>query len=50
VPQEKQTQMHRLPAAFCGWRTNYLLQDVVAPYLLLKAELLCYCAIPWINR
>jgi hypothetical protein len=22
----------------------------VAPYLLLKAELLCYCAIPWINR
>jgi hypothetical protein len=22
----------------------------VAPYLLLKAELLCYCANPWISR
>jgi hypothetical protein len=22
----------------------------VAPYLYLKAELLCYCAIPWISR
>jgi hypothetical protein len=22
----------------------------VAPYLLLKAELLCKCAIPWISR
>jgi hypothetical protein len=24
--------------------------DIVTPRLLLKAELLCYCAIPWISR
>jgi hypothetical protein len=39
-------------ALFILWRdtTSELWTPVVTPRLLLKAELLCICAIPWISR